>query len=358
MILSVTLLGLLWGVVVARVPTLWRDPRQRAFWAVVVLLALIKTVVLLPHPAILPNLLGVLTAYFLLRFLSLLTGRGTQRWHLALTAAVLAALLVLAALTDDVTLTGDLSALTVAYWIVLEGFLGAVLVTTARMFWAVAPDAPAGLPRLGLRAIATGCALVALYAAIKTGLIVARGTGLAHIDFAEFKRYAMHLQGGGILIAVAGACVPAARRSRDIIGAYWSLLVLRPLWKAMRDAFPEVILFSPRRAVFELAGVDDVQLRLYRRVIEIRDGMLALRPYLPETPPHSPDPADAEAAAIVQALRRRADGLAAADQPAAFAGVGPEMADEVAWLSRVSRAYRHGPVTAAARTPRPSGSAR
>lgn len=360
MTLEVVLLVLLWGVVVARLPTLWRDARQRAFWATVFVLALTRTLALPPVAAwagrpILPNLLGVLTAYFLLRFLSLLAGRGIRRGHLNLTAGVLLTLVALAGISGKIRLEGALSGAGVAYWIVLEGFLGWVLVTTARLFWPIARDAPAGLPRLGLRAISAGCAMVATYAAIKTVLILLRAAGLAAVDFAAFDRYAHVLQAGGMLIAVSGACVPAARRSRSIIGAYWSLLVLRPLWKAMRDAFPEVILFTPRRAVIELAGVDDVHLRVYRRVIEIRDGMLALRPYLVSPPPQGADPARAEAFAIAAALRRRA-----ADAPAAevaeFARVGPEMADEVAWLSRVSRAYRR--IKAVVPTPRPSGSAR
>jgi hypothetical protein len=353
MVLEAALLVLLWAVVVARLPTLWRDARQRAFWATIFMLALVKTVILIPAaPTLLANLLGALTAYFLLRFLSLLTGHGSRRWHLALTAAVMITLATLALVSGDISLDGDLSKTTVAYWVVLEGFLGWVLVTTTVLFWSVAPEAPAGLPRLGLRAISFGCAMVALYATFKTALIVFA----PDTDFAGFERRAGYLQGGGILIGVAGACVPAARRSRAIIGAYWSLLVLRPLWKAMRDAFPEVILFTPRRAVIELAGVDDVHLRVYRRVIEIRDGMMALRPYLDDRPPESEDPARAEATAIAQALKRRAAG-AAGEHHGEFARVGPEMSDEVAWLSRVSSAYRTVR-TGAAPTPRPSGSAR
>ena len=94
-------------------------------------------------------------------------------------------------------------------------------------------------------------------------------------------------------------------------------------------------------------------------MIEIRDGMLALRPYLESSPGAAGDPAAAEATAIAIALRRRAAGEPPAGHDEGWAPVGPEMADEVAWLSRVSRAYRRGTVRpAAARTPRPSGSAR
>jgi hypothetical protein len=130
----------------------------------------------------------------------------------------------------------------------------------------------------------------------------------------------------------------------------------------MRDAFPEVILFTPRRAVFELAGVDDVHLRLYRRVIEIRDGMLALRDQLPMSVPAAGDPAVTEARRIALALRRQAAGMPEMPFGEPWAQVGPEMADEVDWLCRVSRAYRRlglrEIVMYAVPTPRPSGSVR
>ncbi|HEX5201312.1 MAG TPA: MAB_1171c family putative transporter [Actinoplanes sp.] len=362
---DVALLALLWGATVARLPTLWRDRRQQAMWATLCAGTLTETATFPPVARaagwpILPHLLGALTAFLLLRFLALLTGTGGRRWPVALTSAVLVALLTLDVVaggidTSPARLSGDLSAATVAYWVVLEGFLGAVLVSTTLLFWSVARDAPAGLPRLGLRTIAVGAAMIAVYAAAKTVLIVLHGAGVP-IDFPDVAPGGRLLQGAGTLLAVAGALVPAGRRARSVLGTYRDLLVLRPLWTAMRDAFPEVILFTPRRAVIEMAGVDDVHLRLYRRVIEIRDGMLALRPYLPGVEHETPE---AEAAAIAEALRRRAAGVAPAADQRGFAEIGPEMSDEVAWLSRVSRAYCKGGFTArAAPTPRPSGSAR
>jgi hypothetical protein len=342
MILPATLLTLLWGTVVARLPTLWRDRRQRAFWLAIATLALTKTLAYAHAPGVLPHLLGVLVGYFMLRFIALLTGAGGGRWRLGLAVTVLAVLGALAAAAGGIdvrahVLAGDLSPVVVAYWVVLNGYLGAVLATTTVMFWTVARDAPAGLPRHGLRAIAAGAALVGVYATVKTTLIVVHGFGVP-VDFPSIEPAARAGQALGIMIAVAGAAVPAARRTRAVLAAYRDLLVLRPLWTAMRDAFPEVILFSPRRAVIELAGVDDVFLRLYRRVIEIRDGMLALRPHLPPDPPAADDPAVAEAMTVDAALRRRAAG----EPPGEGGGwhpVGPEMADEVAWLSRVSRSY-------------------
>ena len=358
MILAVALLVLLWGATVVRLPTLWRDQRQRALWASVCAIALAKTVSFPPIAErvgvpILPHLLGVTSAFFLLRFIALVTGTGVRARQFALLVTVLLTLVGFDLVAGGIDTEADLLAheqgwAVVAYWVVLEAYLGTVLVTTSGLFWRISGQAPAGLPRVGLRVTAGGTALVACYAALKGSLILANNLG-APIAFARVEPIGMSVQTSGLILTIAGLLVPATRRARAAYAASRSLLVLRPLWKAMRDAFPEVILFTPRRAVVELAGVDDVHLRLYRRVIEIRDGLLALRPYVS---PHGSTPLE-EAAAVAQALRRRAAGEPRLETPGSWTRVGPSMADEVAWLSRVSRSLGNP-----ARTPTLSGSTR
>ena len=150
---------------------------------------------------------------------------------------------------------------------------------------------------------------------------------------------------------------------------------------------PRNVVAPPARAALQLTGVGGVRLRLYRRVIEIRDGLLALRPYLPAGCPQTASPQtantetantetagpeaadpDAEALRILAALRQRELGLPPDGTPGRWAPVGPEMNDEVAWLSSVSRAYKRqsraghlgksGINRSDAPTPRPSGSPR
>lgn len=349
MILSASLLGLLWATALARLPTLWRDRRQQALWGAVACVALAKTASFPPVAARLdapelPHLLGVISAFCLLRFVGLVTGTGSVRRDFAVTAGTLLVLTVLAAAAGGIhggpeTIVPGMPGAQVGYWLVLEGYLGAVLITGTVLFASVGPSAPAGLPRAGLCAIADGLTIVSLYAVSKALLVLATACGV-RVHFAGYDAVAHPVQAAAILVAVAGAVLPAARRAREAAAAYRSLLVLRPLWTAMRDAFPQVILFTPRRAVIELAGVDDVHLRLYRRVIEIRDGMLALREHLPAGGHDLADPAEAEARDLVTALHRRASGSNPPERPGSWAAVGPEMADEVAWLSRVSVAYR------------------
>jgi len=364
-IFDAVLLVVLWGATLVRLPTLLRDGRQQAMWACLCAGTLAETFTFPPVARatgwpILAHLFAAVSTFMLLRFLALITGRDIGRWQWALAGTVLVTMVALDVVAggigpDATRLSGRLPPAVVAFWLVLDGYLVAVLTSGSVLFLSVAREAPTGLPRFGLRTIAAGWVLIALSAGVTTIPTVLSGAGVP-VDFSGVESPSRYLQGAGTLLAVGGALVPAGRRSRVVLAEYRSLLALRPLWTAMRDAFPEVILFSPRRAVVEMAGVDDVRLRLYRRVIEIRDGMLALRPYLCGVLPETPE---AEAAAIAQALRRRATGMPPSGASPGFAPVGPEMADEVAWLSRVSRAYRRRAVTApAAPTPRPSGSTR
>jgi hypothetical protein len=365
MMLAGVLLATLWTLVLARLPAVWRTRRQRTLWLSLFVLALARTAafgpvaVVLPAPYA-PHLLGVVSAALILRFVSLVAGTGNARWQFAAAVTVLVTLGVLAVACGGDPFARAVTPVVIWYWVVLEAYAGAALVAATILFWTIGRDAPAGLPRLGLRTVATGTFLLSLYAGIRMILVVTQGFGVP-VDLDAIEPAAQRIQTASILVAVAGGFLTATPRARAAAAAYRSLLALRPLWKAMRDAFPEVILFAPRRAVIELAGVDDVHLRIYRRVIEIRDGMLALRDHLPRQVPPAADPAVTEARGIALALRRRAAGLAPEERPGEWAAVGPDMADEVAWLSRVSRAYRRtaGPaLTDAARIPRPSGSVR
>ncbi|WP_373864198.1 DUF6545 domain-containing protein, partial [Nocardia vulneris] len=54
---------------------------------------------------------------------------------------------------------------------------------------------------------------------------------------------------------------------------------LQPMWSDLTTAFPGLMLYS----VDQFAGLDPVA-RLHRMTIEIRDGLLSLRPYTTVTP--------------------------------------------------------------------------
>lgn len=161
----------------------------------------------------------------------------------------------------------------------------------------------------------------------------------------------------GGLLAAPGRLLRAHRAHR----------ALEPLWSALHEAHPEIALApptAPGRAGGGLGGLRQAEFALYRRVIEIHDGRLSLRPYCPadvspwlaahgrpcgtgrEAVSRTGGPADAvmEAASIAAGLEaRRARGgrpprgAAAPVLPAARPGT---VDADVAWLLSVTEQFR------------------
>ncbi|GHJ32783.1 hypothetical protein TPA0910_72160 [Streptomyces hygroscopicus subsp. sporocinereus] len=130
---------------------------------------------------------------------------------------------------------------------------------------------------------------------------------------------------------------------------YRSYRALYPLWRDLYESSPDIVLEPPGAG----ASVSDLDYRLHRRVIEIRDGWRELRPYIDRTagggdgagPGDSEETrqAFAEAAQIRQALHAKRTGTVPADN----ADTGDfedrdtgNFTAEVVWLTKVASAYR------------------
>ncbi|MFR9798246.1 MAB_1171c family putative transporter [Streptomyces sp. MS06] len=146
---------------------------------------------------------------------------------------------------------------------------------------------------------------------------------------------------------------------------------LRPLWSALCTAAPQVRL-SPSVATggdgigprAERVPSGGSRFALYRTVIEIRDGCLAMRPHVhPQVPSwvaeHTDDAAVRDAAVLAVALDSAAAGGRGGPGPRpndgrateaeVSLGVGGSLDAEAAWLARVSRAFLTSPVVARCR---------
>lgn len=137
---------------------------------------------------------------------------------------------------------------------------------------------------------------------------------------------------------------------------------LRPLWSALCEAAPEISLGSPGPPLGTRTGMGPAsrpRFALYRRVIEIRDGCLAMRPHVhPRVPSwvaeQTEDTAVRDAAVLAVALDTAAETAKGGAGPRAqggrateaevSVGVGGSLDDEAAWLLRVSRAFASSPV--------------
>ncbi|MEY9856156.1 hypothetical protein ABH935_001760 [Catenulispora sp. GAS73] len=127
---------------------------------------------------------------------------------------------------------------------------------------------------------------------------------------------------------------------RERVHTYLVYRRLTPLWEAVRDELPEIALDDRHRVLF---GGRSLDFALYRRVIEIHDARLALRPYAPEQVAEAAgDEAHIEAASLAAALANHRDGrLRTSGEPVRHTEAAKTVAAEAAWLAEVANAFRH-----------------
>jgi hypothetical protein len=231
------------------------------------------------------------------------------------------------------------------------------------------------LLRLGLRLMAAGALVGLAYVVIKfvnmaiwplTGRVPGLAASVIVVTFSL-----------SILLMLVGATIPSwgpllgLDRLANWAAALRAYRRLAPLWTALHRVNPTIALLPPPTGLSApILVARRARLRLVRRVVEIRDGYLALRPYadakadriarrLGSNAGLSGDDIDgvAEAAVVAAALRYRERGQTPVDPSPLLAsspaGRKPGGADprdpavEVAWLARVACAYRSSPLVAA-----------
>jgi hypothetical protein len=310
MIISVFAVTVVWATVLAQFPSHRNVPLRRAVWYTMVLLAAIGTLNL---PAIgarldtatgLPNLADVvqhvlaITAATLGRYCAeqvLGTPRPRTRWsrrlQTALPTATVAALLVLFAVSPARTHPTDTALYTdfpmqyaahpevFAYWLIFAVYLGTAFALIAQSAWRYGRRAGRTPLGCGLVLIAAGMVAGLCYLGYSTGVVAARAAGVGGSFISTSPAFIQGLFGALIVLVAVGSFLPAAGYCPLIrrVAAYWSLRQLYPLWAGLCQAVPGIAL-DPVPAWADRIDPRDLQMRLYRRVIEIRDGYMALTP--------------------------------------------------------------------------------
>ncbi|AXB42863.1 MAB_1171c family putative transporter [Amycolatopsis albispora] len=271
----------------------------------------------------------VLAAWAGQEFMAGLTGHARgARWQAWWAAGAFALMCRLFALMPDLR---PQSPWVMEYCLVYAAAQLPALLTVIGFGLRYAREAGDAVLRVSLRLVVTGTALCLLYLLNKSILAVAPRLD-ASFAFGRTVLPSKVLPTTAYLLVLLGAALPAAagwlRRHRQFRR-------LGPLWRALYRADPAIALDPP--GVPDVLVVRDLRLRLYRRVIEIRDGLLALRPY--RSPGSATGTAAAEAAAIAAALRARDGGVPPADRPVDVAG-GADLAGDTEFLAEVSDVYR------------------
>jgi hypothetical protein len=382
---------LTWAGVIFKLPALRRSPHDaalRAYWLGLVGIALTLTVLLPPVQLAVDRLVGVpnlarplghalalAAGWSVQSFLLLLSypaataRRGIRRrgWVLAGTLVLMATLFALAPVEDETTLFMSRYAdapFIPEYWLVFLTSLAMVGWNVVRLCWRYARLSERPVLRLGLRLTAAG-GLFGLCYIVNEGLYIAtRRLGLGY-PLRDHETVTQLLLAIAAALIVIGSTIPAwgprigLLRLWRWIGRHRAYRRLYPLWLALYRSSPGIALIPPSPRVVNALAVRDLNFRLYRRVIEIRDGCLTLRAF------QDPQVADAarnlgrdaglsgsklevlvEAASLAAGLRAMPTQRRAAVAPPTTipARGGANLDTEVAWLAEVSDCFAHSPL--------------
>ncbi len=353
-------LGCLWLVTVLLIPTILHNRRRRTLWIVLILVAAELTLyrpgiqaplyqALNGHLVFLGvHLVSVVEAVVVLYLLATLTGRtGYRLAALGSGVAVSGAMATIYAAAHPAVPTVDVPPeVPLAYWHILSIFHTLIHLVAAVLCWYGARKVN-GPMRPSLIVLGAGMLLLCVPWALNLAWLLTDDTAwldpIAPIDAVT-----------GLAFAVAAA-PPLALAGRRAVTHHRVMHQLEPLWRELTAAVPDVVLdtHATRRG---LPGRR--RFLLYRRVIEIRDAMRALRSYVtPQTLQVAQQyvrdqgltGTAAEAAVtacwLAAAVDAKSDQAQPHAQPNDLTGrAGNDLDDEVAFLQQVAQVH-HAPLT-------------
>lgn len=151
----------------------------------------------------------------------------------------------------------------------------------------------------------------------------------------------------GIMLLLIGVSYPGAR-TRFLALRRWvrhrrCYDQLRPLWTLLHDAYPADELHRvPTGPLRDMFALRQVHRRYYRRVIECRDGLVKISPYLAHTGANGSSSPREQAGALREALNMQARGDRVDDSPMRVAApAGPGLDADVNELVQLSQALRN-----------------
>lgn len=207
--------------------------------------------------------------------------------------------------------------------------LGACVVSIARYV-----GLAEGYLRHSLIALLAGLTMVGAGTLIQTVFVVSAGLDL--FNFPVLLTISGAISAVGAVLFLAGICYPMVRARwmslRHDIRHRRHLRQLESLWTLTTSAIPEVVL--PPRTGGRVEG--SINLVYQRRVIEIRDAVLQLSPYLPEDFDSRPIAEQADAMRVAVVAYRKAGGSSGAVREV-LAGIADDLDSDARPLRRLSR---------------------
>ncbi len=260
-------------------------------------------------------------------------------------ATAMAAFFTLAPL--DITLTSEFTIRygdapwMAEYMMVYLGYFVIALADILRLSWRFARLTRQRYLRIGLRLVGSGAVFGLAYCVEKAFYIGARNAGWEPIPADVQQQMSPLLTGPGCVLILIGFTIPSWGPKVAAAGAWLRRLRtyrrLFPLWELLSRATPEIAL-DPGHT--RRGAVRDIEYRLVRLVVEIRDGWLALRPWFDARVARAVPGDDhdrVQAAVLAAAVRAKERGETPAERWTPQPGGGTDIAEETEHLLRIAR---------------------
>lgn len=230
------------------------------------------------------------------------------------------------------------------------GCLAYAVTTVMAGCWRYARSAT-GAMRSGLRLISAGCASCLAYVLVKLVAIVGFWAGVPVAPAVEGAVAQGLVAVGALLVVVGSAATATSQRAadlRDWVRDYVAYRRLYPLWVDLVGVVPAVALDPAAGRWQDAFRLRDMHLRLVRRVIELRDAWLALRPYMDADlaealTAHAVDGSRASPACVESRMLSAAVDALRTQRPARPwsppSSQRSSMVEELAWWSAVAAAW-------------------
>lgn len=151
----------------------------------------------------------------------------------------------------------------------------------AHACWRLARRSPRTSVRVGLRVVALGATVTLGYSAVRIGNVIA---GAFDTSLDGWESFAWTCGDVGAMLTLIGWLVPTisdqVQRIQHRVKQHRSYHDLRPLWLAFYREAPEIALPIDQADPAQRRRFRGIAIKLYRRVVEIRDGQFVIRPYL------------------------------------------------------------------------------
>lgn len=240
----------------------------------------------------------------------------------------------------------------IAYLSVYQSVVALTMIDLAQLCGRYASRVKDRRVRNGLLATAAGALFVVAYSLVRLADIVCAQLGFA---LPHFESVATLCGALGAVLIMTGLTLPSWAARSAVAGRLLrrrrAYLQMQPLWRELVQAAPGIVLETPSDTRADSAS-RDFEFKLRRRVIEIHDGELALRPFRTERVAAAAraqsmrhnltgaaQAAFIEATCLHAALAAKADSRTGDGGVPDYAFTGSDLDDELRWLALLSKTF-------------------